>query len=313
MAAARFDRFRAEVLEIYGLKAPATRLKVGQVLAELRAAGARTTADLAPVTVARWIAAHPGRSPATWRRLLGTLRAVANLAVAAGQLPPGRNPAVPRSRWVPAAPDRAGPRRHHSAAELARVLALLDAEAAAGDWGRHRLRALVYLVAYTGMRRLEALGLERGDVALDGRMIRLRANRWRPLKTPQSGQPVPLADRPAAVLADWLPRCGPSGLVFPNRTRPTPWFAGRPGAKPLDQVRAAGERASVPGLTFLSLRHSWATHAETLWGLSGPQIARVLRHTTERTSIDHYRHADEANLRALAGRITFEEPTRARA
>lgn len=57
------------------------------------------------------------------------------------------------------------------------------------------------------------------------------------------------------------------------------------------------------GFTFLSLRHSFATHAEH-WGLSPAMIQRILRHTSVRTQIG-YRHADAANLRAAGGRIGF--------
>ena len=59
----------------------------------------------------------------------------------------------------------------------------------------------------------------------------------------------------------------------------------------------------MPGVTFQLLRHSWATHAESLWGLSEPLIQRMLRHTTERTQ-RHYRHADLDNLRRGEG-ISF--------
>ena len=55
---------------------------------------------------------------------------------------------------------------------------------------------------------------------------------------------------------------------------------GRHGAghRPLDQVKAAGERAGVQGLSFLSFRHSFATNAAS-WGLTPEMVKRVLRHT----------------------------------
>jgi integrase len=48
-------------------------------------------------------------------------------------------------------------------------------------------------------------------------------------------------------------------------------------------------------LSWLSLRHSWATHAE-FHGYGLALIQRVLRHTTERTAATYYRHADVPNL-----------------
>ena len=92
-------------------------------------------------------------------------------------------------------------------------------------------------------------------------------------------------------------------LVVPRRERRGPRIAGPSGHRPLDQLKLAGERAGVPGLTFLSLRHSYATHAERL-GLSDAMLARVLRHSTTRTQA-HYKHPDLANMRGAVNRIGF--------
>ena len=301
-------RFRAEVLALYEppMRARATYFKIRQVLDELAAdRQIRGPRDLTPPAVARWIAAHPGRRAVTTRSLLGSLRAICGYAVAVGYLT--RSPWEFRRDWVRVEPGEEHP-RHHPAEAIARVLATLAIEDC-GPWRAGRLRALVALVAFTGVRKMEALGLETGDVDLPGRMIRLRSNRWRRLKSAASGQPVPVAEALADVLAGWLPRTG-SDLLLPNRSGAGPWTGGPPGYKPLDQVKAAGCRAGVRDLTLLSLRHSWATHAESLWGLSGPTIQRVLRHTSERTSREHYRHADLANLRETGLKIHYPEDLR---
>ena len=110
----------------------------------------------------------------------------------------------------------------------------------------------------------------------------------------------------ADVLARWLPACG-SDWLFPNRSRSGPWTGGYPGTKPLDRLKKAGEAVGVDGVTWKSLRHSWATHAESAWGLSEPAIQRVLRHTTPLAQ-RHYRHADLANLAAMVRSVSFDGP-----
>src|SRR5262249_48814096 len=72
----------------------------------------------------------------------------------------------------------------------------------------------------------------------------------------------------------------------------------------LDRVRRLGVRCGIEAMTLLSLRHSWATHAESAWGLSELQIQRVLRHTNTRTQ-KRYRHADLANLCVALGAVSF--------
>lgn len=303
MPAISFPRFRADLLALYAppLARPATRTKMAQVLAELQALGVRSTRDLTPALIARFISSRPERSPATVRGLLSYARAACSYAARMKQV--AVNPFEAHRFRVEDPVEEEAP-KHHAAAAIAAVLARADTEAADGGWPAHRIRALAYLIAFTGVRKTEALGLQWAEVDHLGRVVWLRSNKWRRLKTKASGQPVPIAPALGDVLADWHPRAG-SELVIPNLGREQPWFHGGPGVKPLDQLAALGRRAGVPGLTFQSLRHSWATHAESLWGLSGPTIKRILRHTTERTSLHYYRHADLDNLRTAAAAIHF--------
>jgi integrase len=84
--------------------------------------------------------------------------------------------------------------------------------------------------------------------------------------------------------------------LFPSITGSSNWKGGCPGTKPLDRLHDVAKRAGVEGgMTFLSLRHSWATHAE-YHGYGPALIQRVLRHTTEQTAAKWYRHADLPNL-----------------
>lgn len=316
MPAIPYARFQAEVLEIYDTMAPATRKKMAQALREFGAlehtdeAGhvdrVTTTADLRPVLIARWLKAHPERSPSTNKSLLSNFRAACTIGCGSGYI--DTNPFALKRRWI-TVPDPS-PDLHHSAADIARVLHSLDDEAQAEPehFKRQRLRAVAYLVAFTGMRKLEALGLEWPDIDLGERLINLQPNQWRKLKTKASGQILPIAPALGAVLAHWRTLARSLTVVFPNELD-TPWFHGAPGYRPLDQLKAAGKRAGVDGLTFQSLRQSWATHAETLWELSEPSIQRVLRQTTPVISRKHYRKADKANIQAIGTRLFFPTAT----
>jgi len=314
MKAIPFDQFRAELLRLYGPphRAPATRSKLKHVLDLVAALEVKTTADLTPALVARFIEARPpGQSPRTLQSLLVVLRGVCNQATVNGylRLSPFASKSV--ARWL----GRIGPpteRKHYSRDEIRRVLTLMaaDVESTAGwsQWRSRRLQALTATVAYTGLRRTEALFLHAADINLEARFIALtdrgRAGEKR-LKTEGSEQPVPIPDAPAPILADWLshrldaPVDFPVPLdcpwLFPTLNRRSNWTGGPPGTKPLDRLRDVAKRAGVEGMNFLSLRHSWATHAE-FHGYGPALIQRVLRHTTEQTAAKWYRHADLPNL-----------------
>jgi integrase len=292
--------------------------------AELAGPGA-TTAALCPELVARFVAGRPaGESAHTTRTYLRTLGTACNYAAMRGYV--RGNPMKARRQWVrPSEPRRT---RVPTREEIVRVLELLraDAETRRGwaQWRARRLYALASVAAYTGMRAGEALRLCVADIDLDGRMLAIVARGRDRLKTPGSAQPVPIAEPLAGVLADWLahrldapttaagvpdaaasrPRREGCPWLFPNTLRTGPWVGGSAGQKPVQRLKAAGLRAGVQGFTFLSLRHAFATHAE-FWGLSPAMIQRILRHTSLGTQ-RHYRHADLANLRAVAGKIRFD-------
>ena len=338
-AAVPWPRFTAELLALYEppLRSKATAVKMARVLNMAAEAGAETTADLTPALVARFVAARPAsESPNTTHTLLGYLRAACNHAAAEGYLK--ASPFDRRKRWV----RRVTPKvpRVHSMAEIARVLALAerDCDRKAGhaqsagwaSWRARRLHALLAVVAYTGLRRNEALFLRVDDVLLDEQMLLIRSSRSRRTKTEDSAQPVPMPAALVEIVRAWLPYLAvpddqpelaaalkprgflpadnPAGLadpgwLIPNISRTGPWTGGSTGHDPCERLKALGKRAGVPGLTFQSLRHSWATHAER-WGLSDAQIQRVMRHSNARTQW-HYRHAEANNLRAMVAGIGF--------
>ena len=86
----------------------------------------------------------------------------------------------------------------------------------------------------------------------------------------------------AEILAGWIPRTD-SPWLFPGVRRQVPWRNGRPGTRPIDRLKSAGRDAGIEGLTFQSLRHTFATYARRLWGLSELELMTVLRHTSPGT------------------------------
>jgi integrase len=302
-----FVEFREKILDLYAppQRAPNTfkgmrRLldRVGELI------GDGTTADLTTALVARFIATRPaGQSAHTTIGQLGYLGAACSIAAAEGWV--RISPFQIRKRWIKR-PKVKG-KKHHSREEIARVLDLMRRDIGRkkgwARWRAWRLYALASTVAFTGLRRNEALRLKVEDVDLAGRMILVVAREGSVLKTEGSAQPVPMPEALAQVLAQWLPHSG-GEWAFPNAVGDGPWIGGSPGYKPLDRMKRLGKRAGVEGFTFVSLRHSWATHAE-FWGLTDAQIARVLRHTTPRTAIENYRHPDAVNLRLMVQGIGF--------
>jgi integrase len=310
-----FQDMAVELLALYEppMRAKGTYLKMRQALEvadELLGLEA-TTADLTIPFIGRFVSSRPaGESPYTTFGLLANVRAACIYGFQRGYLK--SNPFDFRSvgQWVRRGePQRR--KRHHSLEEIARVLELMSLDVVRkkgwAQWRARRLHALASVVAFTGLRKNEAIGLKVEDVLLDDRIIEVVPRLRNRLKTVASGQPVPIPEALAPILADWLPWTG-CEWVFPNAYRSSPWVGGSPGYRPIDRMKRLGQRAGVEGFTFQSLRHSWATHAEW-WGISEAMIMRILRHTSVRTQ-QSYRHADIANMRAAVGGITFGPPTR---
>jgi integrase len=297
-----FASFACSLLSLYEppLRARSTYSRMAQLLDLLGAhPGVVTTADLTTPTLALWIA---DRSRVVCVNTvigeLGYLQTACEFAVEEGWL--RKNPFLSRRLRVRKEPTRW--KRHHTLAEVGRVLTHLRERSS--TWKGNRLYALASTVAYTGLRRNEALFLLAADVDLPERLISVVPRGKNRLKTEAAAAPVAACEELAEVLADWLPRCR-SRWLFPSLWADTPWTGGNPGTKPLDRLRQAAEACGVSGMTWLSLRHSWATHAETAWGLSEPAIQRMLRHTSPITSRQHYRHADADNLRAMVRSVSY--------
>jgi integrase len=306
MPTVSYAQFAREVEEIYETRAPATLAKMRQVLREFgEVPGVTRTSDLKPVTVARWIAAHPDRSRATAESLLGSFRAAVAVGMASGYL--RASPFAVRVA-IPDPSDGAEKVRHYSIAQVEAMLETAGREAClSGAWKARRAEALLWTYAFAALRKREALYLRWEDVDFARRVLRVRPARefGHRLKTSASAAPVPMAPPLAEVLRRWAARCG-SGWLFPNVSRITPWTGGPPGYKPLCVVKALGDRAGVPGVTILGFRHSFATHAPR-WGLTREMVKGILRHTSLQTQ-DHYLHADVDDLVDAARKVGYRPP-----
>jgi integrase len=289
------------------MAAKATLAKMKQVLREVEATGAATTLDLTATMVARFIAARPpDQSAWTTHSLLAALRAICTYAEMRGYVLGNPFRLRKLSRWVRLTP-MAG-KRHFERAEIRRVLDLMtkDVEERKGwkQWRSRRILAVTSLVAYTGIRKMEALRMQVGDLDLPNRAIWIRPH-GKSLKTAASEAKIPSPNALVPYLESWLEHrldC-PVGFELPRECpwliptvdRRSPWVSGQPGGKALDRLKAVALKAGVADMTFLALRHSWATHAE-YFGLGPAEISRVLRHTTTRTAEEHYRHFSGPNL-----------------
>lgn len=297
-----WGEFAREVLALYErpMRRRSTYRKMRQVLAEF-GAHCRHCRDLDPGAVAAWIAAHPGRRPATVVTMLSSLRTACRYGKARGWLRDSPFEFRSPRQWIDAdVPELPPP--VHTAAAIAAALHTADSEALGGPWRARRLRAVFYVAAYTGARKREILGLRVEDVDLGLGVIQIRTNGRRPLKTRGSAADLPIPAALASVLADWIPRAG-SEWLFPGAWRAGPWIDGAPGYRPIDELIALGVRAGVEGLTFQSLRHSFASLSEG-WGIGELMLQRLLRHSSTRTQRG-YRHALPGPMQAAAALVRF--------
>ena len=327
----RMSQFRREFLALYEppMAARSTRNKYRQVLDLVEGLGVVSTDQITPELVARFIAARPpGQSSYTTRSLLMSLRAIANYAEGRRYVVISPFRLRKLSRWVRVAPPKG--KRHQSREEIRRILQVLAGDVATkrgwAGWRARRLHAAACTVAYAGLRFREAFMLWAEDVDPAAGLIRLvpRGRRLPDpgvepvagdeprLKTEASAQPICLPAALGPILTDWmahrhdhpadfaLPPLDRIPWLFPGSRRVGPWIDGAPGTKPIDRLKAAARRAGVEGVTWQSLRRSWATIAEGL-GIPQAMITRQCRHTSEDTTKRWYQQRDLGNLRDAVG------------
>lgn len=295
-----YEDFRARVLRLYtaGAHAPSTVGHVRLVLREWAALGPATTADLTTDLVVRWLAARgPEANPNTVNSLISAASAVCAVAVEERWL--DRPPAWRRVRRRPGPTLRNAPPPH---ALVARLLDDLAARRGEG-WQAHRLAALTWTVALTGLRRDEALYLRLEDVDLGpapSLSVDPAAHPSGRLKTPRSARRVPAPESLAELLRGWRPLAGPWWL-FPGVRRVGPWTGGTAATRALGALQRAAARVGVARVTWHALRHAYGTAAIQRWGVPPWVLQRLLGHTSVRTT-ERYLHLDGAPEIAAAVR-----------
>jgi integrase len=167
-----------------------------------------------------------------------------------------------------------------------RALGNALAEAEREGEGRLGLDA-IRLLALTGCRRGEVQGLKWREVDLDSRQLRLGS-------TKEGYSLRPLGKAAADLLAS-IPRHEDSELVVASGKAGGPYIGLRHAWSRI------AERAKLKGMTLHTLRHSFATTANTL-GCSEPTIAAMLGHSRG-TMTSRYVHVVDDTLLAAADRV----------
>ena len=142
-------------------------------------------------------------------------------------------------------------------------------------------------LALTGCRKGEVVSLTWPEVDLKTRQLRLASTK--------EGYSLRPLGRSAADLLGGVPRHETSETVFASGPKGRP-YVGLPKA-----WERIAKRAKLEGITLHTLRHSFATTANTL-GCSEPTIAAMLGHSRG-TMTSRYVHVVDATLLAAADRV----------
>ena len=239
-----------------------------------------------------WLTTRPGREgrlcDSSIANVLTPLRLALGAAVAEGLLDanPAEHVVLPRRRAGRAWSMRE--RRYLTRAELARLLDEVPAK-----W-----RPLFELLAATGLRISEAIGLRWSDLALDEPAPYLRVRRAivkGAIVAPKSrhgARLIPLTSELAAMLRAHRPRAAAEdAYVFPGRDG---------GASDQGSLRRrilipAAERAGLTGVGFHTLRHTCASMLIES-GLSPLRLQRWMGHHSPAFTLETYGHLIDGDL-----------------
>jgi integrase len=314
---------RDQMLALYQppLRSKRTLEMMRRVFNVLDAMEAKSSADLTESLVAKMVSSRPkGENCATIIQQLTCVRVIANFAKRHGYLRDTPFAFRPVSRWAQARPSERV--RWYTAEEVRKLLERMEADVRETtgwpNWRARRLWAVSACCAFGGFRMTEAFSLFVSDISLPNGIITVSARRQ--LKTISSARMVPMPPRLKKILEeDWLPfrQSAPPGFLdehglacpyaFPNVTRTSYWHGGPSGHTPLARLKSVAYRAGIADFanaSFARFRHAFATQAEFL-GIPGASIQRVMGHTSEQTSLRHYRHSIAKNLTATVAGFDY--------
>ncbi len=242
---------------------------------------------------------HPMGGPGVAAKAVRTLSAMLSWAAARGDI--AENPLVGKIRLCGDGVRDAvieGPQ------EYARLFETMDRMVAAYEQGdaseglRPAVRDFIEVVAATGLRKSEALGLRWRDVDFARDTLRLPATKGARLRAQRRGgapRPVTVAAPPVAAAALGRRRAAvvafaglidPDALMFEGERRERPIAVDRDWRR----VRAAADLDTE--LTIHGLRHSLGT-AAALSGMDALELMRVLRHASPSTTTRYIHIAQE--------------------
>lgn len=306
-----FARFAEEVTSVYRSgNARSTARKIAQALREFaEACAAKSTVDLTPANVAKFVAAVRSRpKPDGSSRSSNTVAGLTSFLRSACSYAERRHyvKSSPFGAW-------AGFDCLSLEAENPPVLSLEQIQGVLRSLGREqwthqsgRLCALAAVYACTGMRRNEALFLRIADVDLKQRLIRVASRPDRRLKRKTAARHVPISENLLFTLRNWIPRCESADWLFPNRYRSGPWAAAAAGTRPVDRLRQAGVRAGVTDFIPSTLRRSFATLCATRWNVPPAMLQKWMGHTRIETTMRFYVHLKEAESLRASEVIRFD-------
>jgi integrase len=159
-------------------------------------------------------------------------------------------------------------------------------------------RLLFEMLAATGLRISEAIGLRWSDFVLDGRTPHLHVKRAivkGAIVAPKSrhgARPIPLTPDLAAMLRAHRPRgTADDAFVFPGREG----AASDQGSRRRRVLVPAAERAGLTGVGFHTLRHTCASMLIES-GLSPLRLQRWMGHHSPAFTLETYGHLIDGDL-----------------
>jgi integrase len=277
------ERYRVHVAPFFG-DAPLTAVKATRIL-EFRAKLQGT-----------------GLAPRTVNLVLALVRTVLRFAVANGHIPASPTDRLGRGKlMLPIETAKLAPPIEHPE-DVGRLLAVL--RELGDELHRPELHPFFALLAYTGLRRGEALGLRWSDVDLERRMITVRRSYEGQTKSSKH-RTVPVPAGLVSILRAYrLADPWKGELVFPNA-------AGEmysPNAKLETLLRRALGCAKLPAIRVHDLRHVFASHF-VMGGGDIFTLQRILGHSTPQLTSDTYAHLSPRHLAGEADRVAYPEPT----